>query len=115
MREPLWTLARKRPSGNRVNGLGVEFDPLALGLVDPDTKAELGQKLGPFAMRLKARTRLGVDHICFTALDVFHGRQVEVVGVGNFAHKLTGLFAVFFFLLQALRPLLARFRSCACR
>ena len=33
---------QEEAEGNRVNGLGVEFDPLALGLVDPDAKTELG-------------------------------------------------------------------------
>ena len=60
-------------------------------------------------MRLKARVRLGIDHIRLAAVEVFDGGQVKVVGVGNFAHKLAGLLAVLLFLLQALGPLLAGF------
>jgi hypothetical protein len=55
-----------------------------------------------FHVRDKVRARLAINYPGLTSADQFCSHQLEVVGIGHFAHKLASIFAVFCFFLLAL-------------
>src|SRR3984885_14490099 len=88
---------QEEANGHRVDALDVELLPLGFVFVDPGAEAELGQKFGFFSVPFVAGARFGVDYVGVASPQRLDAGEVEVVGIGNFTHKLTAIFALFLF------------------
>src|SRR6185312_5890051 len=99
----------KQSNRNRIDALNIDLYPPRFGFINPNAKAKLREKLGVLSMRLIARPRVGVNHICFAAIQCFHANPAEVECIRNLLHKLATLFSFSISLLYPFSALIVTF------
>jgi hypothetical protein len=102
--------ARQHPSErNRVEHFNIHLGQLQVAFVDPHPPANLRKKLRFFHVRLEPRPRFAINHPGVASAHLFRADQLEVIGVGDFAHELSPILAFFRLFFFALAPIFVGF------